>query len=191
MTAPRLNATYYAGDLRADLIAAAVQAVAAQGTDALSLRGLARQLGVSHAAPANHFPSKRALFAGIAQDGFTRLEDALRAVPSGEPRARILDLGLCYVTFAVDNPGHFAVMFQPHLYDVDALDGADRDALAVLAAAVGHAQHAGWRPDIDTDRITTLLWASVHGVASLAAAGQPRLAHPQDWARLLALLLSD
>lgn len=51
--------------------------VARRGATELSLRELAREAGVSHAAPAHHFGDRRGLFTALAADGFTRLADAL------------------------------------------------------------------------------------------------------------------
>ena len=67
MTATRrANPTYYGGDLRRDLLDTALELIDQEGPSAVSLRSLARRLGVSHAAPANHFPDKAALFTAIA-----------------------------------------------------------------------------------------------------------------------------
>src|SRR5918995_4734728 len=90
----RRNATYYAGDLRRDLLDAALDVVATEGPSAVNLRALARQLGVSHAAPANHFADKTAVFTAIAREGFELLgqamDHAVTAVPAEQPgRARV------------------------------------------------------------------------------------------------------
>src|SRR5918995_4141085 len=72
---------YHHGSLRPALLTAAERALARGGD--LSLRGLAREIGVSHAAPRRHFPDKQALLDALAQDGFERLgremAEALRA----------------------------------------------------------------------------------------------------------------
>lgn len=75
------NATYYTGDLRRDLLDAALAVIATEGSAAVNLRALARQLGVSHAAPANHFADRTGIFTAIAQEGFELMGRALaRAV---------------------------------------------------------------------------------------------------------------
>ena len=83
----RRNATYYAGDLRRDLLDAALQVVATEGPSAVNLRALARDIGVSHAAPANHFPDKTAVFTAIAQEGFELLGQAMAAAADAVPAA--------------------------------------------------------------------------------------------------------
>ena len=73
-TLPAVTATarpYHHGNLRPALLAAAERALARGGE--LSLRELAREIGVSHAAPRRHFPDKQALLDALALDGFERL----------------------------------------------------------------------------------------------------------------------
>src|SRR4051794_30188014 len=82
---------YHHGNLRAALLETAAQMVDERGVEALSLRELAREVGVSHAAPRRHFADRRALLDALAQDGFERLardlDDAVAgAGPSFEAR---------------------------------------------------------------------------------------------------------
>ena len=87
--------SYHHGNLRAALLERA-EAVLAEGGE-LSLRELARQVGVSHAAPRRHFPDKQALLDALAMDGFERLgaelSAALAAADAGlrGPAARVRD----------------------------------------------------------------------------------------------------
>ena len=91
---------YHHGNLRSELLSCAERALSEGGLAQLSLRDLARQVGVSHAAPRRHFADKQALLDALAQDGFdvvgtengdTALELALRAHPDlvllGDPSA--------------------------------------------------------------------------------------------------------
>src|SRR4051794_9774768 len=99
------TAARYAGDLRRDLMDAALAVVAADGPAAVSLRALARQLGVSHAAPAKHFASKQALFGALAAEGFELLTSAMRGalaeLPADATAAdRLAATGRGYVGFA-------------------------------------------------------------------------------------------
>ena len=87
------NSTYYDADLAADLKAAALQIIEVEGPAAVSLRSLARGLGVSHAAPKNHFDDKAALFAAIAVDGFSGLSDALTATIREPGESALLEVG--------------------------------------------------------------------------------------------------
>ena len=115
-------------------MAEAAVLVAERGADGLSLRELARAAGVSHAAPAHHFTDRRGLFTALATEGFGMLADALTGA-----RPDFLDAALAYVRFAIDHPGHYAVMFDKSLYDATdpELVAAETAAGAELAAGVG------------------------------------------------------
>ncbi|MEW2235322.1 helix-turn-helix domain-containing protein, partial [Streptomyces sp. NPDC024062] len=63
---------YHHGNLRTDLLDAAERSLRAHGAEQLSLRDLARDVGVSHAAPRRHFADRRALLDALAESGFTR-----------------------------------------------------------------------------------------------------------------------
>src|SRR5699024_12406372 len=97
-----MAATYHHGNLRAEVIEVAARIVAMRGVDALSMRELAREAGVSHGAPAHHFGDRRGLLTALAADGFGRLADALEsAVTAGDiARARV-----AYVRYAADTRG--------------------------------------------------------------------------------------
>ncbi len=148
--------SYHHGDLRRAMTAAAATAVAEQGPAGLSLRELARLAGVSHAAPAHHFGDKAGVLTAVATEGFTLLAAAL-----GEAGDDLLAAGVAYVRFAVDHPGHFAVMFDRSL-----LHGEDAD----LRAAEQEASDAltGLTSDADAARAA---WSVAHGFASLWLSG--------------------
>src|SRR5262245_42944303 len=87
--------TYHHGDLRAAILDEAARLVAERGADRVSLRELAREAGVSHAAPAHHFTDRRGLFTALAAQGFELLAAALT-----DARPRFIDAALAYVRFA-------------------------------------------------------------------------------------------
>jgi AcrR family transcriptional regulator len=70
---------YHHGNLRTALLAEAERTLREQGIGQLTLRDLARQAGVSHAAPRRHFADRQALLDALAEAGFLRLGDELRA----------------------------------------------------------------------------------------------------------------
>src|ERR1700730_8890063 len=133
--------TYHHGDLRTAILTEAARLVAERGADQVSLRELAREAGVSHAAPAHHFTDRRGLFTALAAQGFELLAAAL-----AEARSRFLDAALAYVGFALEHPGHYRVMFDKSLVDpsnreVGAAPAAARAELAHGAASLPD-QHA-------------------------------------------------
>ena len=79
------KADYHHGHLRRALIETAVKTIAQRGVDALSLRELAAQAGVSPGAPYHHFPNRSELLAAIAEEGFTRLEAQLVTARDAAP----------------------------------------------------------------------------------------------------------
>src|SRR5580700_8035801 len=105
--------TYHHGDLRAAILNEAARLVAQRGADGVSLRELAREAGVSHAAPAHHFSDRRGLFTALAAQGFQLLAEALI-----DARGDFADAALAYVRFAIGHPGHYRVMFEKSLVDV-------------------------------------------------------------------------
>lgn len=171
---PRRNRTYYAGDLRRDLLDAALAVVASDGPSAVNLRALARELGVSHAAPANHFADKTAVFTAIAQEGFELLgqamDQALAAVPDDQPgQVRVGATGQAYLHFALEHRSHFEVMWRTDLCrrDEPALQTAADATFDQLVDAVRAAQADGWAAGADERTVAYLAWSAVHGLAVL------------------------
>src|SRR3989442_1087232 len=86
---------YHHGNLRTALLDAAERTLRERGVQALSLRELAREVGVSHGAPRRHFPDRQALLDALAGEGFERLGGELRAAAETageefEPRLRAI-----------------------------------------------------------------------------------------------------
>ena len=174
----RANPTYYGGDLRRELLEAALELIAREGPSAVSLRSLARRLGVSHAAPANHFPDKAALFTAIATEGFELLGAAItdatrQAGPDATAGQRFRATGRAYTSFAVAHPAHFAVMWRRDLLHTDdpALTEAADATFALLLAGVHDVQAEGWAAGADPQTVAFLAWSVVHGLAALWLSG--------------------
>eukprot|EP01032_Pedospumella_encystans_P018639 gene18640-21211_t len=92
------------------------EVLAERGMAALSLREVARRLGVSHNAPFKHFASREALLAAIAEEGFTESAARLQAAISDDAGAAgIVERGVAYVTFALERPAVFRLMFGGEL----------------------------------------------------------------------------
>ena len=181
MTARQANPTYYGGDLRRDLLDAALATIAVQGPSAVSLRSLARDLGVSHAAPANHFPDKAALFTAIAVEGFTLLGQAMAGAvaelgPDATAGQRFRAAGRAYTGFALAHPAHFAVMWQRDLLHQDdpELAAAGDATFELLLGGVRDLQAEGWAPGADPQAVAYLAWSVVHGLAALWLGGSLR-----------------
>jgi AcrR family transcriptional regulator len=148
---------YHHGDLRRTILDAALRVIAVEGAGALSLRDLARQAQVSHAAPAHHFGSRVGLLTAIAVEGYRLLGEALGA----EPVPSFLETGARYVQFALEHPAHFQVMYSPDLYessDPDLSAARAQTRAALQRAAGGRARQVA-------------AWSLAHGFATLWTSG--------------------
>jgi len=158
--------SYHHGDLKAVILGQAAALVAERGADGISLRELARAAGVSHAAPAHHFTDRRGLFTALATEGFTLLAAALH-----DAKPEFADAARAYVQFALDHPGHYAVMFDKLLYDAadPTLCAAEAEAAAELAGGV--ATLADPNAQNDPEGAALAAWSLVHGFALLTLNG--------------------
>jgi AcrR family transcriptional regulator len=170
--------SYHHGDLRTALLAAAERELAANGVEGFTLRGCARRAGVSHAAPAHHFPDVRALLTEMATVGFERLSASMALHARGSPPGsfdHILAIGKGYVAFAVDNPHLFRLIFRTGLLDVDEprYKAAGAAAFSFPVRAIG-AVFASDDPMADPDLAARVIaiWSIVHGFSELMLAGQ-------------------
>ena len=143
------------------------------GLEGIGLREIARRAGLSHGAPLRHFPTLGALLAAVAAAGFrdlyTEVDRATAEIPAGRPRDRLAASAFGYVTFARSNPGVFGLMFRSDLCDTTNVDyiTAGGVAFGQLVALVGAAQAAGYHADAVTTELAGVLWATMHGLASL------------------------
>ncbi len=108
---------YHHGDLKASLVEAANKILLRDGADALSLRGIAAEVGVSHMAPYAHFKNKKELIQSIAEAGFVQMADTMEAVAEKLKAKRnlsagelVLAYGASYLEFATANPQLYRLM---------------------------------------------------------------------------------
>jgi AcrR family transcriptional regulator len=162
---------YHHGDLRRALVDAAQRILEAEGPTALSLRAVAREAGVSPAAPYHHFKDKGELLDAVADEGWHRLNEVMKAAreKAGSARAGMAALGVAYVCFARDNPALYRVMYKrsrdkealpAHLHDND--DSAycrTRDCLVEAGADP--------KDEIGLELATIAAWCAAHGLAEL------------------------
>lgn len=180
------NPTHYPGDLPRALLDEAKAMIASGGIEALTLRSLARRVGVSHAAPGHHFGSRDGLLNQLAIEGFERLRarmlDEQRQLPaSADGAARLEAAGRGYIRFSADEPALFAVMFQfeQHDWSDAGLAVAGLGALQVLTAAVDEISEG---QGLDAQARQTLVieaWSLVHGLASLWHSRPLQATYPQ------------
>ena len=167
---------YHHGNLRAALLACAERTLSEEGAGELSLRELARRVGVSHAAPRRHFPDKQALLDALSEDGFERLGRELREAmdAAGEQcEPRLLAFGRAYVAFATRHAALLELMFagKHRPGAADSLRTAADRAFEAPLALFAEAQAAGEVVPGDTERIAIVAWATLQGLASMVNSG--------------------
>jgi len=163
-------AAYHHGDLRAAILEAAKAALDARGPAGLSLREIARRLGVSHNAPSRHFASREALLAALAADGFRELARRTRAAAAAAaPDERLRATGVAYIAFALDQPATFRLMFSGLLGK-----DATPDLLAAAMASLGGLRAEAGRAHGAERAVEATIgaWACAHGLATLLLDGQ-------------------
>jgi AcrR family transcriptional regulator len=162
------------------LVDAALARIADTGLSGWSLRELARDAGVSPGAPYHHFADRAALLAAVAEAGFrelVRVQTAALAASSADPDARILALGVAYVTFAAEHRAHFQAMFRADLGSWERFPGLREAAHVAFVLLEASVREAG-RPAADARTI----WALVHGIATLWVDGPLRDHAPEGHA---------
>ena len=167
---------YHHGDLHRGLVDAARRILESDGPNALSLRAVAREAGVSPAAPYHHFKDKNELLDAVAMEGWDALGAALAEArdKAGPDGIIIAELGVAYVCFARDNPALYRVMYE-RSRDKDALpeDMRDDDESAYCLVRETFREVAG--PDIsemDIELATIAAWCAAHGLAEMSGFNQ-------------------
>jgi len=172
---------YHHGDLRRALLDAALAMIETDGVGAVTIRALARELGVSHAAPAHHFKDRDGLLMAVAAEGFKVFAEALEhaAATAPTPEERLVAVGVAYVRFAADHPSHLRVMFgrppPEGTVPQDLEQKGGRAFLVLLDAVRALAPDAtAVAPPLLLELATTA-WSLVHGLATLWIDGQARV----------------
>lgn len=158
-------------DLGDALVIEALAIIGQRGLEALSLREVARRLGVSHQAPYKHFPSRDHLLAEVVRRCFEGFASTLRqTVPTGTPEGDLRALGESYLRFAAAHPLEYRLMFGtpwPKTADAPDLRLYARAAFDVLCDTLRRLD-----PSADDRRVTLdalFVWSAMHGLASLRA----------------------
>lgn len=169
---------YHHGDLRATLIEVAAAMIAEQGVEGVTMRGLARQAGVSRSAPYRHFADKAALLAAVAEDGFRRITARVQAVrekPTQGATQSFLEVCVAYVEFAIENPTHYRLMFGPEVAnygDHPGLAAAARAAFNEVVSIVQRYQQEGEIESGSPIKLAHTAWAMAHGLSLLIIDGR-------------------
>ena len=173
---------YHHGDLHDALLAAAERVLERDGLPGLTLRAVAREAGVSHAAPTHHFGDLTGLLSELAAIGFRRFNEAMIAAGNTEtlPLMKAMARAKAYVAYAQAQPGMYGLMFRTERLDMTrpSLHEAATASFEGLASAVG----AGRNNALTGDTLETLsleqaatiarAWSLVHGFTMLLLDGR-------------------
>jgi AcrR family transcriptional regulator len=168
---------YHHGNLKEDLVRAALELIAEKGPFGFTFADAARWAGVSPAAPYRHYSDRDALMADVAKRGFELFEQALqRAWDDGrpDPLTAFERLGRAYLEFARKEPAYYSAMFEagvPLGTSTELRQAGDR-AFGVLREAaekIVAAAPGGKKPP--AMMMALHVWALSHGIASLFARG--------------------
>jgi AcrR family transcriptional regulator len=167
--------SYHHGELRQALVDAARALVKEQGESNFSLSDACRHAGVSTAAPYRHFADKHEILAEVAAQGFVDMTARARAETNRHPpgaKERIIALGHVYLSFALNEPALFRMMFgqRQSVTENEPVMVHGKECLAYVVQEVvsfcSLNQIAG-----DAQLIALQLWTLVHGAASLTIDG--------------------
>jgi len=171
---------YHHGALRDALLLAAERVLERDGLAGLTLRAVARDAGVSHAAPTHHFKDLTGLVSELAAIGFTRFNVTMKAAGEqpGTPVERAMARARAYVAYAQANPGMYGLMFRTERLDYSrpSLHAAAEASFAGLAGSVapGSGEQPAGEPQLSLEQAATIAraWSLVHGYTMLLLDGR-------------------
>jgi AcrR family transcriptional regulator len=167
---------YHHGNLRAELLAAARDMLAASGSPAdLSLREVARRVGVSHGAPRRHFADKQALLDALAEDGLEQLGAEVNVAMAAAGRSfsqQLVAFAGAYVSFAAQAPALLELMqATKDRPGAERLNAIAAETFAAPVALIARAQEQGDIVAGAYDRIAFSILATLQGLIALIVAG--------------------
>ena len=186
MSAPQ-RAGYHHGNLRAALIASGLELARSGGAEAIVLREVARQVGVTPRAAYRHFDDRYQLIEAVGGAALGAMAEAIASRvaqltetdPVARARATITAIGLAYIDFAITEPGWFDAAFfglvdMVQAVGPDASGAAERPAFALLQDCLDALVAAGGMPAAKRPGADVACWSAVHGFAVLATRGPLR-----------------
>lgn len=167
------RSSYHHGDLRRALVDAAVELAQEATPEEVTLREVARRVGVNHRAAYRHFEDKAALLAAVAEEGYRTLLARLEEVLAEEPGTleRLNQLAVAYTAFALDNPARYRIMFGRRLNEdgrFPVLEELVERAYELLKAEFVRGQQEGLVAPGSSRELVFAFWSFLHGFSSLA-----------------------
>lgn len=162
--------TYHHGNLRQALIEAGVHLLSEAGPSAMSLRKVAVQAGVSHAAPYHHFKDREALLAAVCERGFHDMTAAMKTASAEDPFDHLTAMGHAYLEFARSEPELYRFMFGTQVPDKSnypELMACAHASFNTLVEVVARCVATGETRTGHPLELAMKVWAMTHGIASL------------------------
>jgi AcrR family transcriptional regulator len=168
------EAPYHHGALRDALLEAAERVLERDGLSGLTLRAVAREAGVSHAAPTHHFRDLTGLVSELAAIGFRQFNTAMAAASAAgiSPVEKAMARAKAYVAYAQAHPGMYGLMFRTERLDMSrpSLHEAASASFAGLAGAIGASRHEQIHEEalsLEQAAAIARAWSLVHGFTML------------------------
>jgi AcrR family transcriptional regulator len=172
--APESASPYHHGALRDALLEAAERVLERDGLAGLTLRAVAREAGVSHAAPTHHFGDLTGLVSELAAIGFRQFSAAMAAAGNASlPLAeQALARARAYIGYAQAHPGLYGLMFRTERLDMSrpSLHEAANASFSAFAGAIGASRHepiSAQALTLDQGAALVRAWSLVHGFTML------------------------
>ena len=161
MTQPTKKTKYHHGNLRQGLIDTALYMLDTHSVGDVSLRKMAKHLGVSQTAVYSHFKNKTDLLAAIADDGFLKMTDFIlgRIKDIKDPYQRVESFAICYMHFAFKNRTLFQLMYSREIQDLE-----EHKTLPLSAGKLYSLFAAAWsRFQSGKMNQAPFIWSMIHG----------------------------
>jgi AcrR family transcriptional regulator len=166
------SSTYHHGNLREELLKAAMEILDESGIEAVTIRQVARKVGVGHSAPANHFADKRALLTQLAIDIFVSLgqliKSELQVAPQGlSEKVRVFTDTL--IEFGLSQPNRFRLLWRRDYLDNDSkeLNGAMDVIYDALLATLATDKES----NVSVESKAIALWSMLQGYVTMRIDG--------------------
>ena len=168
-----IGKSYHHGNLRNELLEAAEAQLAEAGAEDLSLRALARRVGVSQTAPYRHFQDKSDLLGALATRGYSKLLQQLelaRLRAGDDPVRQLFAFAHSYVNYALNNRDVFKLMFGPMLQPNEQfpeLQNTSRETYDLVRDIMRRGIEQGVFLHPDVEYLANAGWSGIHGLATL------------------------
>ncbi|TGL61951.1 TetR/AcrR family transcriptional regulator [Leptospira ognonensis] len=169
---------YHHGNLREAILNESLIWIKKKGVESLSLREIAKKIGVTHSAPNKHFSKKESLLASLIELGFIQFKSALidgKKEIEVHPREAFIAMGISYLRFANENPELYRLMFSNSVHDLSeypACELAGMESFNVLLSAVVTLQANGILKKGDPKEMAYMIWSFTHGYVMLVLDGR-------------------